>query len=276
MPTTRLKRSSVEKKLRDFPSFVRPQTANSTVQFTKQASQPLTDAGLALKRLGLTERDVKGVPEVTSRVKEALGSVKEAIELLRGDDSKDSLRFIEKWDSLSTRDQNNVILEHVIVAAKLTTRRFMELLAGAQFDHSSTVSKIFVARSQLRVLEATVKAATDQIPITVIDRETGESSVVGHTNGDVKAMEIFHKITGALPTPKGSSFILNQQINAQSADVDPKPKNQTPLESMDKFLLDIEDVRKPKQLTSGAITAPVIPVEMPEGVPEIEFLSVEE
>ncbi len=263
--TTTAKNSRAAKTQRDYPSFAQQRTANPLAQ----ATAPLNNAGLALKRLGLVEADVEDVPEVTPRVKEAMGSVKDAISLLRGDDAPDSRRFIKKWDSLSPRDQKHARLEYVLTAAGLTTRRFMELLAGAEFDHSATVSKIFVSRSQLTVLKSTVKAATDQIPITVMG-DDGNLTVVGYSNGDVKAMEIFHKITGALPTPKGSSFILNQQINTPPAADPAAPK--TPLQAMDSFLLEIDDIRRPKQLS--APIEPEIPVEMPENVPEIEYLDI--
>ena len=260
-PSTRKSRTA-KTNLSDYPSYAQPRTANPLAQPTNL----LTNTGLALKRLGLVERDVKGVPEITPRVKEALGSVKEAILLLRGDDSKDSRKFIEKWDSLSPRDQENVKLEHVVTAAGLTTRRFMELLAGASFDHSATVNKIFIAQSQLKVMKSTVKAATEEQPIFSRDGE-----LIGHSNGDIKAMEIFHKITGAMPTPKGGTFVFNPQIH------NPPPQSnepKTPLQSMDSWLLEIDDVRRPKQLS--APIEPIIPVEMPENAPEIEFLQIEE
>ena len=260
-PTTARSRRD-EQNQRDYPSFIQQPTANPIL---KQPTHPLNDTGLTLRRLGLTERDIKDVPEITPRVKEAMGSVKEAISLLRGDDTPDALKFIAKWDSMSAHDQKNCKIEWVIVAASLTTRRFMELLAGAEFDHSATVSKIFVSRSQLKVLKSTVKAATDSQPI--FDKE-GE--IIAHSNGDVKAMEIFHKITGALPTPKPSNFILNKQININPpSDADSEPR--TPLQSMDSWLMEIDSLRKP---TRQLEAPPVIPVEMPDSVPEIEYLDV--
>jgi hypothetical protein len=247
-PPSTKKRSSERVNPSDYPSYAQQRTANPLAQPAKS----LTNPGWALKHLGLTEEDVKGVPEITPRVKEAMGSVKEAILLLRGDDAPDSRAFIEKWDSLSARDQSNCRLEHVITAAKLTTRRFMELLAGASFDHSATVSKIFISQSQLKVMKSTVKAATA-------------------AKGDVKAMEIFHKITGAMPTPKGGTFVFNPQINPPPPDAN-QPK--TPLQAMDSFLLELDDVRRPKQLSASI--EPVIPVEMPENAPEIEYLDLGE
>jgi hypothetical protein len=247
-PTSTPKKSRVRANPKDYPSYTQRPTGNPLTY-----TNSLTNKGLALKRLGLTEKDVADVPEITPTVKEAMGSVKEAIALLRGDDSKDSRAFIAKWDSLSARDQRlGAPLEHVITAAGLTTRRFMELLAGASFEHSATVNKIFVSQSQLKVMKSTVKAATA-------------------AKGDVKAMEIFHKITGAMPTPKGGTFVFNPQINPPPPDAN-QPK--TPLQAMDSFLLELDDVRRPKQL--AAFVEPIIPVEMPENAPEIEYLSVEE
>ncbi len=242
--TTRGKNLPAEKTQLAYPSFAKPKSPDPLI---KKTSNPLTDAGMALRRLGLTEKDIADVPEVTPYVKKGLGSVKEAITLIRSDDAPDSRKFIRKWDSLSAFDQKHARLEYVVTAAGLTTRRFMELLAGTSFDNA----KMFAALSQLRVLHSTVKAATA-------------------AKGDVKAMEIFHKITGALPTPKGSSFIVNQQINAPVAPPEPK----TPLQAMDSFLLEIDDVRRPKQLTASV--EPEIPVEMPDNVPEIEYMDLGE
>lgn len=269
-PRTRRPSATDETKARDYPSFVRRRSPNPLAK--EKGKNLLNERGQALKRLGLVEADVKGVPELTPKLKAAVGSIAEAISILRGDDSPDSLAFIAKWDSLSARDQANTAIEHVVTAAGLTTRRFMELLAGATFDHDSMVSKIFVSRSQLKVLQSTVKAATDEVPITAED-EDGNQVVVGHTNGDVKAQEIFLKVTGALPTPKGSSFILNQQINAQQAEI-AQSQPQTPLQAMDSFLLEIDDVRKPKALNAPA--APIIPVEVPENDPNVEYLDLGE
>ena len=234
-----------ETRARDFPDS------------SHRSPNPLIRRGNALSkrgeirfRLGITDLQMKGVPEITKRVQEGVGSVKEAIAILSGDDAPDSLSFIEKWNSLSPSDQKQVHLEEVVIASGLSTRRFMEILAGACFEHSASVGKIFTAASQLKVLKSTVKSAT--------------------TKGDVKAQEIFHKITGALATPKGSNFTFNQQITAKS---DEPTVERQPLQTMDSWLLEIDDIRKPKQLKAPA--EPLIPVEIPEGAPEIEYLDLE-
>lgn len=265
-PTSPPKKSLAETLAEDYPSCIRPENPNPV----GGDSHLLTDRGQALRRLGLTEHDVANVPRITPRVKEAVGTVKAAIRILLGDDDPDSIRFSTKWRGASKKDQLSLRLEDFLVAAEITPRRFMELLAGASMEYSSTVSKLIVSKNQPKVLKATVKAATDSVPITAM--VGGAMVEIGRTNGDVKAMEMFHKITGALPTPKGSNFTLNQQIN--SGGEVKESKVQTPLESMDSFLLELDEVRKPKQIS--ARSEPIIPVEVPEGAPEIEYLDLQD
>ncbi len=264
-PSTPSRKSNAATLASDYPNLLQPANPNPV----GGDNHRLTDRGEALRRLGLTEHDVTNVPRIASRVKEAVGTVKAALRILNGDDSSDSIAFMSKWRSLSDKDQRTLRLEDVIIAAGLTPRRFMELLAGASMEHSDTVAKLIVSAGRPKVLKATVKAATDSVPITAF--VGGENIVVGHTNGDVKAMEIFHKMTGDLPTPKGNTVTLNQQINNPAKDV---ARERTPLETMDSFLLELDEVRKPKQLTGRV--EPIIPVEMPEGAPEIEYLSIED
>ena len=213
---------------------------------------------MALRRLGLSESDIMGVPSITKRVVSAVGSTEEAIDLLAGDDSPDSIKFTQKWNSLGMSDRKWLHLEDVIVAAGLTTRRFIELIAGANSDHSDFIFKTLANTKRQKVLESTIKAATDEIPI--MDKE-GE--VIGATNGDVRAMELFFKLTKDIQTPGFNVNSNNQTLNATVA------PERDPLQSMDSFLLEIENVRKPKQLSAAV---PIIPVEMPDNAPEIEYL----
>ena len=225
----------------------------------------LTKAEIARKDLGLTDEEMRGVPIIASLLYDACGGQFRAVELLRSDDNAESIRFVQKWDSLSRATQRNARFEDIIIAAGLTPRRFTELLAGTMMEQSAVASKIFVAMNQVKVFKSLVKAATDEVPI-LADTSEGRI-VVGKTNGDVTAMKIFHTITGAMPTPKGSQTTINLGRG------DDSPREQSPLQSMDSFLMEIDDVRKPRQLNAPK---PEIPVEMPAGVPEIEYLSIDE
>lgn len=260
---TRKKRSKPAKPESDYPSF-RRQDAQRVAGAKNTRS--LSQRGMALRRLGLSESDIEGVPSITKRVVSAVGSTEEAIELLAGDDSPDSIKFTQKCTPAVMTDLNRrwLHLEDVIVAAGLTTRRFIELIAGANSDHSDFIFRTLANQKRHRVLESTIKAATDEIPI--MDKE-GE--VIGATNGDVKAMELFFKLTKDI---QPSGITLNS--NNQTANLNVAPERD-PLQSMDSFLLEIENVRKPKQL-NAPVDHPMIPVEMPENAPEIEYLGIDE
>lgn len=258
------RRERKEKLLNDYPSFIRP-TKNPLSTDSGKTLHQFSSRAQALDRLGLVEKDLAGVPRITPKVREAVGTVADAITLLEGDDNPDSITFLAKWNSLSAKDQGVLHLEDVIIAAGLTCRRFMELLAGATYENGEMMTGFYKAQHKLKVLKSAVKAATDEIPI--LDKE-GE--VVGVANGDVKAMELFFKITGDIK-PSGG-VVVNS--NNQTANINTNPEH-TPLQSMDSWLIELDEVRKPKQLGAGA-TVPMIPVERPENAPEIEYLGVED
>lgn len=237
----------------------------------KNHTHLLTDKGQIRHRLGITDLDMEGVPSISRRVKDAYGSIRAAVELLEGDDAPDSMKFMAKWNGMAKADQRDCAIEDVIIASGLTTRRFLELCAGAMSDHDDYALMVSKSRRKLRVLDSAFKAATDEVPITATDMETGEIKVIGHTNADVKAMELFFKLTGDIK-PSGGA-VVNLNSNNQTANITAAP-DRAPLQTMDSWLLEIDDIRKPRQLNAPA--APVIPVEMPANAPEIEYLPISE
>ena len=135
------------------------------------------------------------------------------------------------------------------------------------------VTKMMVAVAQPKVIAATIKAATDEVPIVAYDVESGRMKMVGRTNGDTKAMEIFHKATGFLPTPKGSNTTINlNQLNQTANLSDGEGSGESAeLQSMDEFLMEMQDVVQPKALPSS--TGPAIPALIE--TPEIEYLDAD-
>ena len=212
---------------------------------------------------------MQGVPSITANIVRAVGSVDLAIEALRADDSEEAQDFIEKYDGLSKSDQKLLKLEEIFTAAGLSARRFVEVVTGALMQQCGDVTKMMVAVSQPKVVEATIFAATDRKPI--FNPVTGE--LMTYTNGDVKAMELFHKATGFLPTPKGANTTINlnqlnqtAQLNA-GEDEDDEPVE---LQSMDAYLLELQDVLRP-QLPAPTAPSSVIPV----NAPQLDYIDAE-
>lgn len=223
----------------------------------------------------MTEAQLDSAPSITALVKRGAGSIADAVDVLRGDDSPEARAFLAKWDMVPASYRKNIRLEAYILAAGMTTRRFIEVLTGALLEHSTSVAKMVVAAAQPRVLESVVKAATDEQPIFGKDAQTGERIVIGRTNGDVKAQELFLKGTGFLPTPKGSSTTINLQQTNQTANFEqPEKEAALPPPAMDAFLLELQDINQPKALPSKSVMdtehVPVI-----GSVPEAEYLDAE-
>ena len=187
------------------------------------------------------------------------------IDALRGDDSEDAIAFMGKYLSVSESDRKRLTLEDFVAATGLSPRRFFEVLTGALLQHCGDVTKMMVAVAQPKVTQAIVKAATDQVPIVA---DIGSRRVVvGHTNGDTKAMEIFGKMSGLLPTPKGSTTTVNVNQTNQTAQLNSGDECEPP-QSADDFLMELQEVVKPKQLPSPPDSV------LPVNAPQVEYLEV--
>lgn len=230
----------------------------------------LTKREYAVKHLGLDESLMEGVPNVTPRIIRGAGSVDNAIEALRGDESEDAIAFMQKWDSISVGDRKYLTIEEIFTAAGLTAREFVEVVTGALMQQGEDSSRMIVAMAKPKVMESTIKAATDEVPITAfID---GVNVVVGKTNGDVKAMEMFHKIAGNLQAPKGSTTnIYANQANQTVVQASKDDDDGEELPSMDSYMREIQDVVRPQLEASVPSSISTVPI----NAPEVEYLDAE-
>jgi hypothetical protein len=231
----------------------------------------LARSAAARKRLGITAEDMDGVPRITDRLIAGAGSIATVIAALREDDSEDAASFIAKYDSISESDRGRLTIEEIFTAAELSARRFIEITTGALMQRSGDITKMMVAVAQPRVTEATIKAATESLPI--VATRDGEREVVGWTNGDVKAMEMFHKATGFLPMPKGAQTTINLNQLNQTAQLSAAEDDEGPCEpppSMDEYLLELQDVARER-----ALPAPAPDAVMPINAPALEYVDAE-
>ena len=145
--------------------------------------------------------DLEGEPTITPILKSAEGGIPRILEALRAHDDDDARSFIELYDSLTAVDRKHLTLEEVSAAAGIGSLRLAEVATSAMILHGQMEAKLCLASSMGKVVKSVVKAATDEIPIMAT---IGEKSVqIGKTNGDVKAMELFGKMTKLVPVPKG-------------------------------------------------------------------------
>lgn len=227
-----------------------------------------SDSDRIRAKLGVTLTQLEGIPSIVPIITRGAGGIDSAIEALEGDDSPNSIQFMKVWRSLTADERRRVRFETLVLGAGLTTRQFLETLTGALAQQAGDVSKMMIAAAQPRVIERVVQGATEVSPIFNKDGD-----VVGERFGNLKHQELFLRGSGFLPTPKGSTTIINQ--TNQTAQITPGKGNEClPPPSTDAFLLEIQDVISPRQL-AGAVTTP--PEEVIGTVPasEGEYMDVE-
>lgn len=203
---------------------------------------------------------------ITDQVIEGVGSMEMVIKILAGDNSENAKDFISTYNKLSDDDRSRLSLEEIFTAAGLSPREFIAVLSGAALERRENISRLLTAVSQPKVIASTIKAAIESLPIM-----DAQGEVVGYTNGDMKAQEMFHKATGWLPTPKGAqTFIVQNNSSPKDEDED---EVAPALESMDSFLMGMQDVLRP-QLPAPS-TIETVPTRMPKNAPDLAYIDAD-
>jgi len=158
--------------------------------------------------------NLEGQPIVTPILKSAEGGLPRILEALRAHDDPDAKSFILLYDSLTGNDRNHLTLEEIAVAAGIGSLRLAEVATSAMILYGQMEAKLLIASTMGKVTKSIVKAAVDEVPITAYNMQTGNNEVVGRTNGDVKAMELFGKMSGLVPIPKGATIAIQTNLSS--------------------------------------------------------------
>lgn len=200
------------------------------------------------------------VPIVTDRLLQGAGSPSAVINVLKGDDSDDARAFMRVYLSIPEEVRYRLSLEEIFTAAGLTGRRFIEVVTGAMMQQAQDISRMMIAVAQPKVSAALVRAATEERPIF---NRKGEE--IGTSGPDMKAIEIFGKMSGMMPTPKGSQTIINMQQLNQGGESESSTTHSAILEPMDDFLKELQPVVRPE------LPAPRPKTEIPIRTPDVEY-----
>lgn len=150
------------------------------------------------------EWEADAEPVVTSMLRGADGGIKRVLEALRAHDDDDARSFLDAFDTCNASDQKVLRLEDIAFASGIGSLRLAEVAQTALFLYADMQTKLLISSAMHKVTKSIIKAATDQVPIVAMNHETGDEEVVGKTNGDIKAMELFGKISGQVPLPKNT------------------------------------------------------------------------
>lgn len=183
-------------------------------------------------------------PIVTPMLKFA--GIAEVVEALRMHDEEDARIFLDTYDECNQTDRRVLRIEDIAFASGIGSLRLAEIAQTALFLSASMQTKLLISSSMVKVTKSIVKAATDEVPITAYNSETGVNEVVGKTNGDVKAMELFGRISGIAPVPKGATIAIQNVYGGEKEEDKPSLGWKT----AEDRLREIQDATEPKRLPS--------------------------
>ncbi len=188
-------------------------------------------------------------PVVTPMLRGADGGIRSVLDAVRAYDDADAQAFLEVYDALTVLDRKRLRLEDIAFASGIGSLRLAEIAQTALFLYADTQTKLLISSAMHKVTKSIIKAATDSVPI-VIDTEHGRKQV-GKTNGDIKAMELFGKISGQVPLPKNT--VNNYTQNNFGEREERKQLSDSPRwKYPEDRLKEIVSVVSPKQLPSHA------------------------
>ena len=182
-------------------------------------------------------------PVVTPMFLSVDGGIAHVLDALRAHEDEDARTFIDWYDGLTLTDRKLVTFEQIAFASGVGSLRLAEVAQTALYLYASMQTKMLISSAMTKVTSSIIKAATDQVPI-VADTLEGRV-VVGHTNGDVKAMELFGKMSGIVPVPKGAQIAI-QNNYGDKEDAHPVMEWKT----AEDRLREIHDATDPKRLPS--------------------------
>ena len=124
------------------------------------------------------------------------------VDVARELSANEGVRLVcQYWDKLTKSQKNKTSLDELCEAAKVSPKDFISEVVGCMHEHNVDLTKAILAASMPSVMEKTVSFAMEE--------------------GNFKDREMFHKMTGLLPTPQGSQFAFIQNNQGQGGEPPP-------------------------------------------------------
>ena len=169
----------------------------------------------ALRRLGINPDDLSTVPEISSYLREIRGGTKLVIQALRFSSDPVAIAFLEKYDSISAFDKARLPLEAIALAAEVDIRTLLGVILLAVREDSVSRVKMIAITNHPKIIRSRVQFA--QLPGGFRDRDALDTML------------------GALPSPKGPTFI-GKIINNASGDDAPDDRPDDELASSEDYI----------------------------------------
>lgn len=143
----------------------------------------------ALRRLGVKEQELKSVPNISSLLAQANGGLDQVIEAMRFSVSPAVESFLEVYDSTPARDRQHLPWEALVLKSGVDGTMLLGAAVLAIQNYSANAVKVIALSNHPRIMQARVASA--MLPGGISDRHAIDTAL------------------GFLPSPKGSTFIIN-------------------------------------------------------------------
>ena len=143
----------------------------------------------ALKRLGVTETQLRDIPDISSLLKQGTGGLTATLAALRFSPMPSAVSFVDQYDATPSRDRDSLPWEALLIKAEVDVSSFLGAAILAIQSYSANAVKIIALSAHPDIIKARVERAKmlgGQSDATAIDQALG-----------------------FLPTAKGSTFIIN-------------------------------------------------------------------
>ncbi|HTF69011.1 MAG TPA: hypothetical protein VK638_40660, partial [Edaphobacter sp.] len=144
---------------------------------------------VALRRLGVTELQVKATPDISTLLKQAKGGLTATLEAMRFSRDLNVITFLEKYDEIPERDRKSLPWEAIAVAASVEPTYLLGGAILALQAYSANIVKIIALSHHPEMISKRVE--------------------FGRLPGGGRDRDALDTALGFLPTPKGSTFIIN-------------------------------------------------------------------
>lgn len=182
----------------------------------------------ARKRIGITPQRMSGVPTISHLLECAEGGVAGCVAALRLSDDADAIRFLERFDSISTSDRTRLTIEEIATSAGVTTKNLLASTLLAVEYLGTSAARMATASFSAPVIQATANAAINGKNATAnrklflsgsgflprpANREPGV--FVNITNQNAAAARAMHEASEAPPAPIIEATPGRAYINAE-------------------------------------------------------------
>lgn len=185
-----------------------------------------------LRRLNVDAEALASVPSLSPYLRLMDFSPQKIVDTLRSDEQPESVSFIRVWDGLPQASRSLIGIDGLAMASGVTPRRLWEVFNGALMVQSREMVGAMIASALPEVFKVTIRNAKK--PKGHFDREH------------------LYKVSGSLPTPKGSVTNINLGNREQAL---PEAGGGGELEPADDFMLKASRAMHPKALPAPVIEA---------------------